>query len=339
MGEVEVATAEDDRVCEACQDIADNGPYPIDEAMDLIPNHPGCRCSFTAASEGSLFEDYDPSEPRDPHGRWTSGGGEDIPGHGLSASDLIERHQTSAKSADDIIGAVAGLREKIADVEAKIRRGVPTNEQFKDADGRYTPERAALHDEIVRSMLTPEKIEAATPKEGEKPAAIFLAGRGGSGKSWLTGKSGPVDAGKAIVLNADDVQEHLPGYEGWNAALYHDEAADIVDRAAIIARGAGLNVVIDSTMRTHSSAAAKVAGYEQHGYDVKGYYMFAPPEVAAQRAMGRFAKAGRYVPASYILSSTTNEKSFDNLKDRFSKWAIYDNSGSGGPKLVAEGGK
>jgi hypothetical protein len=41
---VEVVTAGDDRVCEECQDISDNGPYSLDEAMGLIPAHPNCRC-------------------------------------------------------------------------------------------------------------------------------------------------------------------------------------------------------------------------------------------------------------------------------------------------------
>ncbi len=43
---VEVLTAGDDNVCEECQDISEEGPYPIDEAENLIPAHPNCRCVF-----------------------------------------------------------------------------------------------------------------------------------------------------------------------------------------------------------------------------------------------------------------------------------------------------
>jgi hypothetical protein len=43
---VEVLTADDDLVCQQCQDIADDGPYDIDDARDLIPAHPNCRCAF-----------------------------------------------------------------------------------------------------------------------------------------------------------------------------------------------------------------------------------------------------------------------------------------------------
>jgi len=43
---VQVLTAGDDRVCDDCNDIAEDGPYEIEEARDLIPAHPNCRCAF-----------------------------------------------------------------------------------------------------------------------------------------------------------------------------------------------------------------------------------------------------------------------------------------------------
>jgi hypothetical protein len=46
---VEVRTAEDDRVCDECDEISLDGPYTLDEAMTLIPAHPNCRCEFIPA--------------------------------------------------------------------------------------------------------------------------------------------------------------------------------------------------------------------------------------------------------------------------------------------------
>jgi hypothetical protein len=46
---VNVETAGDDRVCERCQEISDDGPYEIDAAEALIPAHPECRCAFVPA--------------------------------------------------------------------------------------------------------------------------------------------------------------------------------------------------------------------------------------------------------------------------------------------------
>jgi hypothetical protein len=46
---VNVLTAGDDLVCIVCEDISDEGPYPLDEAETLIPAHPNCRCAFVPA--------------------------------------------------------------------------------------------------------------------------------------------------------------------------------------------------------------------------------------------------------------------------------------------------
>lgn len=39
-------TAEDEKVCDECAAMAKGGPYPLDQAIYLIPKHPGCRCVF-----------------------------------------------------------------------------------------------------------------------------------------------------------------------------------------------------------------------------------------------------------------------------------------------------
>jgi hypothetical protein len=50
-GWVNVLTAGDDDVCLECEDIADEGPYELDEAEILIPAHPNCRCAFVPARD------------------------------------------------------------------------------------------------------------------------------------------------------------------------------------------------------------------------------------------------------------------------------------------------
>jgi SPP1 gp7 family putative phage head morphogenesis protein len=42
--QAEVITAGDDKVCLACEALEKGGPYTLDEAEKLIPNHPNCRC-------------------------------------------------------------------------------------------------------------------------------------------------------------------------------------------------------------------------------------------------------------------------------------------------------
>jgi hypothetical protein len=51
-----VKTAGDDRVCIECEDAAIDGPYDLDEAEDLLPLHPNCRCALVPAGEFTLGE-------------------------------------------------------------------------------------------------------------------------------------------------------------------------------------------------------------------------------------------------------------------------------------------
>jgi hypothetical protein len=43
---VGVRTAGDQKVCIFCEEIAEGAPYTTDEARELIPAHPHCRCTF-----------------------------------------------------------------------------------------------------------------------------------------------------------------------------------------------------------------------------------------------------------------------------------------------------
>lgn len=96
VDEVSWATAEDDDVCEDCQDMADGGPYSLDEVEDLIPLHALCRCDLVIWNDSqndsaiqfrcdAFYDDFDPDEERDEHGRWGSGGSEISKIEGLPA--------------------------------------------------------------------------------------------------------------------------------------------------------------------------------------------------------------------------------------------------------------
>ena len=43
---VDIITAHDSKVCSICWDNESNNPYTIEEAQDLIPTHPYCRCEY-----------------------------------------------------------------------------------------------------------------------------------------------------------------------------------------------------------------------------------------------------------------------------------------------------
>lgn len=253
-------------------------------------------------------------------------------------------YNAPSKSADQIVAGFPGGAEAIQKTRARLAEVVPTDSLvseggFKNPDGTYTEEREAIHRQIAAKFFPPEKVAAALPPKGQKPVLIMLGGRGGSGKSWLTGKHGPVDESKAILVDADAVKAMLPGYEGWNASSFHEESSHILSLVDQRAVALGVNTIHDATMKSEATAAMRMAQYEAAGYEVEGYYMYAAPETAATRAMARYSKGGkfngRFVPPEIILGNVNNEKNFDKLSGGFRKWAVYDNNTAEGPKLIS----
>lgn len=301
---------------------------------------------------------FDQSEARASSGEWTASGGgggsgkaaPESPDQGAekaTAKSLLDAQDEPKTTPDAVIDQFdPEVRGLIKEAETRLATATPTDapvEQggHKMPNGQYTAEREALHNKIIAGILSPEAIKRAKPPSGEKPTFVILGGRGGSGKSQLTREGGPVDAKKFIVFDNDKIKEQIPEYKGWNAAMVHEEATHVFERAEALAREKGLNVVHDATMKTMKNSVAFAKAYKDAGYRVEGYYMFLPPHEAAKRAVERFVRAGRYVPPSYVLGSRSNEETFDALKPQFDKWGLYDNNVPSGQKarFIGGGGK
>jgi predicted ABC-type ATPase len=235
----------------------------------------------------------------------------------------------------------AAIRKAITDTEDRLERLEQTitwhRKSGKDEEAEYDKEREVIHAKILGEILSPAKIIAAKPSKGEKPKFIMLGGRGGSGKSWFKGKV--YEPNKSIVLDADEIKGMLPEYEGWNAAQVHEESSDILETALHMARKLGLNVVLDATMKTAKSAIKKVEAFKDAGYSIEAHYMHLPRQEAAKRAVSRFmGKTKRYVPIDVVLGNTSNEDSFDQIKQIADKWSFRDNNVKQGnePILISE---
>ena len=171
--------------------------------------------------------------------------------HKNPASGLIEKYSGQTprdKEAQIKLGAhiaeKVGATKMVADARAKLAKAIPTNASEAEGghmgkDGTWTQERSKLHHKLLSEIFTPEALARAKPEAGQKPVMVMLGGRGGSGKSWLTGPDGPVDTSKMILIDADHFKQALPEYEGWNAASLHEESSYLVDTAAQIAKAQG----------------------------------------------------------------------------------------------------
>ena len=259
------------------------------------------------------------------------------------ASSLLEGH--SIPTVEEFNHSLtAGEVEWLEENNRRIAASTPTDKPVsegghREKDGTWTVERQDLHARIISHFLAADRVRAARPEAGEAPTFTVLGGRAGSGKSWVTRPGeGPVDAGRAIVVDNDEIKAMLPEYKGWNAGLVHEEASHLAERIIDIARQLKCNVVLDGTMRSFAPMRERLETFKRSGYQLSGYYVFASPETAARRAVTRGMRTGRYVPPAYVLSSTANERSFDALSGYFNNWAVYDNDhDEGAPRLKFSG--
>lgn len=112
---VDVITAGDDHVCQACEDISDEGPYTIDEAESLIPAHPDCRCAFVPADDdryaedGYVEDDFDPAlHPHGQHGQFSETGGQQ------KEEPQGLKHFKASANGNEHVKQVASMLEKPA---------------------------------------------------------------------------------------------------------------------------------------------------------------------------------------------------------------------------------
>ena len=260
-----------------------------------------------------------------------------------NAHDWYDRKDATGITPGEILNLLGpATRDKVALVDTKIRglAGETTTDLFL-LNGAFTTARTKVHSKVLDSYLSDEQVSDA---HSDNPEIVLIGGRSGSGKSAFlnpvaSGGLGLIDKKKYISVDPEKIKQALPGFVGWNAVLYHKEAGYL---AAVIleeARRRGLNVSVSVTMRTKKTLLKILKNFKGSGYKTSTYYMFAPRQVAASRAVSRdLGRTGGYVPLDVVLNNTTNEKVFDTLREEVDTWKFYDHSDKL-PKFIAEGPK
>ena len=225
----------------------------------------------------------------------------------------------------------------------------------------YTPDRAAMHKQIIDDML---KANAHVPNEGK---GVMAGGLGGAGKTTVLTKHADIDTSKFMTLNPDDVKEEMakrgmvPHVEGLTpmeaSPLVHEEASHITNMAAKQAYAQKKNVIWDITMSSPKSAAKRVDDMHNAGYGhVRGVFVDIPAETSVSRALARHRRGledyrvgkgngGRYVPPELIRESagagpkSVNRQAFETVRHKFNQWDVYDNSVHGRMPVHIEGSR
>lgn len=253
------------------------------------------------------------------------------------------------------------LDKRISTLQKALKAATPTDKDpslYDAKTGRWSPQRAAKHDEIVNELYG----KANKVPNGGK--AIIAGGLGGAGKSTVLGKHLGIDQGSYLTVNPDDVKEvmaakgmipHLPGLTPMEAsALVHEESSHIANTIAAKAYAERKNMIWDITMSSPDSVSKRLDNLKDSGYHhVAGVFVDIPVEDSVTRAMGRYQRGlasydkgeghgGRFVPPDVIRAnaveghSSKNRQTFDSLETRFNASTVWDNSAT--PTRVSQRG-
>jgi hypothetical protein len=260
------------------------------------------------------------------------------PGHSDQKVHGRGRRGAAAKAAKfdgpevkdwDDVNQVKARAEAIDEYNAKHGGDWATGERFdteylyKREDGSYTPQRAAMHDQIVDELMAKN---ADVPADGQ---AVVLAGPPGAGKTSILKKSenGVADA-VGVELNADgsfkshagensdDIKSIMadkgmvPVVDGASAGemvnLVHEESSHISKMYHNRLLAEKKNVVIDGTLggTNEQKQIDKISSTKRAGYEMRAIMVDTDPEMAIESASNRWVggekrgdkHGGRYVP-------------------------------------------
>lgn len=324
------------------------------EARDLLAGFAGFTASgrdnFLAQSKShsDAFK-FNPNQPRDEDGKWGDGTTTSV-AKKLTKDEITER----GKRLDKILKGA----EKLGTSYTHGKWLGPTKGVM------WNTERDAVHREIVDDLYAKA---ASVPNNGQ---SIIMGGPAGAGKTTTVRDHAGVNLNDYLIVNPDDMKEELatrglipeiPGHPELTpmerSTLVHLEAMRIASMLAKKAYADKKNIIWDITMGTVTSTASHVNALRQHGYsDVSAIVVDVPPDVSRRRAYRRYGEdvnnylagkghGGRYIPRKVLMDqhngsgTSWGRQTLRQLRDKFDRWEIYDNSVDGGtPKLMKKSG-
>ncbi len=237
-----------------------------------------------------------------------------------------------------------------SDALKEILDGKPNSlSNYLDANGNLSPERAALHKQIIDNYLA-----GKTPEE--KMAIMTMMGGGpASGKSSVI-KSGLYqlpNPAHSVTVDPDEIKQYLPGYLRMSktsdkaASFYHEESSMLAKQLANTCFTENFNVTYDGTGDgSINSVLKKLNGAKEHGYQVNGMYVTVDIDEALKRNQSRYdhavakGESPRLVPDEYVIDCHKKVTRISmEVSDQFDNIELYDNNGkSGETKLIGRGG-
>jgi UDP-N-acetylglucosamine kinase len=156
----------------------------------------------------------------------------------------------------------------------------------------------------------------------ERPFSIFMAGSPGAGKTEFSKsliKSLEQDTEIKIVrIDADEIREMLPQFNGRNADLVQPAAALGVEKLFDYVQDNNQNIILDSTFANYEISRKNIERALRRRRIVVIAYVYQRPEIAWLFTKRREYLEGRFVPEQVFIDTFLNAKrNVERVKKEF----------------------
>src|ERR1039458_3336873 len=172
------------------------------------------------AKWGDSWEDQE----RGGDGRFGSGSSSTTSGGGPQPHDIAGSGPQHAAGAGSPRPGMGDVKPNAGTIAA-MREG--SAGKYMDEHGNFTPERAALHDQIVKNALS-------GVQPSDNPTFKMMGGGSASGKSSMI-SSGKVDNTNMVTIDADHIKTQFPEFAQMKAAGDSTWAAHLHEESSYVA--------------------------------------------------------------------------------------------------------
>jgi UDP-N-acetylglucosamine kinase len=181
----------------------------------------------------------------------------------------------------------------------------------KDGQGNSIKEKAVSYIKEHKKDILEKFANDEICEPQDEPISIFMAGSPGAGKTEFS-KNLLKNAGfKAVRIDADEIKEEIPQYNGKNSSEVQGASALGVQYLFDFVLNKNKNVVLDGTFADFNVSCENIERSVKRKRPTEIYYVYQDPLVAWHFTKAREALEGRFVPKTLFVNSLFQAK--DNV--------------------------
>ena len=135
-----------------------------------------------------------------------------------------------------------------------------------------------------------------------RPVSLFMAGSPGAGKTEISRRLIEKFSNKPVRIDADEIREMAPGYNGANAYIFQAAASKGVNMLYDYVLDRNLNVILDGTF-AYGGSLENIQRSLDHNRDVEIYYIYQEPQIAWEYTKKREEIEHRHVSKEVFITS------------------------------------